>query len=244
MNADPYRPPPSVEQSALPIVALVLAIVGMCVPPLLLVAIVLAIVSLVKSHEPAYAQRKGLAIAALVLPLAAVPIVGILAAIAIPNFIRFQARAKQSECKVNLKAVHVAEKSYFAGHDAYSPRIGDIGFAPEAGNRYLYVIDLDGPLKPAGGPADPTQVGVEPDTHRYPSADPSAYRGAIPPDLEAELGVQGTCPDCDYTAVCVGNVDNDDTLDVWSVSSRERVDADGLSVPPGVPMHHVDDVSE
>ncbi|HEX9605302.1 MAG TPA: prepilin-type N-terminal cleavage/methylation domain-containing protein, partial [Myxococcales bacterium] len=33
-----------------------------------------------------------------------VAIIGILAAIAIPNFIKFQARSKQSEAKANLKA--------------------------------------------------------------------------------------------------------------------------------------------
>ncbi len=43
-----------------------------------------------------------------------VAIIGILAAIAIPNFVRFQARSKQSEAKVNLKSAFTAEKAYFA----------------------------------------------------------------------------------------------------------------------------------
>ena len=34
-----------------------------------------------------------------------VAIIGILAAIAIPNFIKFQAKSKQSEAKTNLKAI-------------------------------------------------------------------------------------------------------------------------------------------
>ena len=34
-----------------------------------------------------------------------VAIIGILAAIAVPNFIRFQARSKQAEAKANLKAL-------------------------------------------------------------------------------------------------------------------------------------------
>ncbi|RYZ36388.1 MAG: prepilin-type N-terminal cleavage/methylation domain-containing protein [Myxococcaceae bacterium] len=44
-----------------------------------------------------------------------VAIIGILAAIAIPNFIRFQAKSKQSEAKTNLKAIFTAQKAYFAG---------------------------------------------------------------------------------------------------------------------------------
>jgi prepilin-type N-terminal cleavage/methylation domain-containing protein len=42
-----------------------------------------------------------------------VAIIGILAAIAIPNFIKFQARSKQSEAKANLKAMFTAEKAFY-----------------------------------------------------------------------------------------------------------------------------------
>lgn len=231
MTPEPYRPPPPAEPSALPIVALVLALLGLCLPPLLLVAIVLAVISLVKSNEPAFATRKGLAIAALVVPLAFVPIVGVLAAIAIPNFIKFQSRSKAAECKANLKAAFIGAKLNFEEHDAYSPYVRDAAFSPEPGNRYLYVFDATGPLQEPGGPAVDGAVGVGPDTRRHPSASPAAYRAAIPPDLVAELGVRGTCPDCTFTAACVGNIDNDATLDVWSISSKDRVDADGLPVP-------------
>jgi type IV pilus assembly protein PilA len=48
-----------------------------------------------------------------------VAIIGILAAIAIPNFIKFQCRSKQSEAKGNLKALYVAEESYRAEADLY-----------------------------------------------------------------------------------------------------------------------------
>ena len=44
-----------------------------------------------------------------------VAIIGILAAIAIPNFIKFQCRSKQSEAKSQLKSMYVAQESYFAG---------------------------------------------------------------------------------------------------------------------------------
>jgi len=51
--------------------------------------------------------------------LLAVAIIGVLAAIAIPDFLRFQMRAKTSECKSNLKAIAVAEESYRAENDTY-----------------------------------------------------------------------------------------------------------------------------
>lgn len=48
-----------------------------------------------------------------------VAIIGILAAIAIPNFVKFQCRSKQSEAKGNLKALYVSEESYRAEGDKY-----------------------------------------------------------------------------------------------------------------------------
>src|SRR5882724_11411084 len=69
-----------------------------------------------------------------------VAIIGILAAIAIPNFIKFQARSKQSECKSNLKSMFTSEKSYKQEKDIYSTCISKIGFSPERGNRYGYVL--------------------------------------------------------------------------------------------------------
>src|ERR1044072_1317394 len=65
-----------------------------------------------------------------------VAIIGILAAIAIPNFVRFQAKSKQSEAKANLKAIFVAKKSNFAENDTFACNL--CNFVPEAGNRYTY----------------------------------------------------------------------------------------------------------
>jgi type IV pilus assembly protein PilA len=46
--------------------------------------------------------------------MVAVAIIGILAAIAIPNFVRFQLRSKTSEAKTNLASIRTAEEGYFA----------------------------------------------------------------------------------------------------------------------------------
>ena len=48
-----------------------------------------------------------------------VAIIGILAALAIPNFIRFQLRAKAGEGKTNLKAISVAQEGYFSEFSVY-----------------------------------------------------------------------------------------------------------------------------
>jgi type IV pilus assembly protein PilA len=251
----PQPPPPtSVRPSALPIVALVLTILGLCLLPLLPVGLVLAIVSLVKSGDPAYASRKTLAIVALVLSLVLSPVSLLItvflassvgsAAIAIPAFIKTEARSKQSEAKTYLKDALIAEKSYFEEHDRFTSDVVALNFETYAGNRYLYLFAAEGPVREAGAAPAPGRVGVGPDTRRYPEADLKRYRAALPPDLAQSLGVRGTCPECAVTVVAIGNIDNDDTLDVWSISSEDRVAADGTTVPAGVPMNHINDVEE
>jgi len=99
-----------------------------------------------------------------------VAIIGILAAIAIPNFLRFQLKAKSSEGKTNLAAIRTAEESYFAEYGNYisalpSPDVGlmaplnqkavfshavpgegfdRVGWAPEGGVFFNYAVEING----------------------------------------------------------------------------------------------------
>ena len=65
-----------------------------------------------------------------------VAIIGILATVAIPNFNKFQAKARQSEAKGNLSAVYSAEKSFYAEWSSYLADFRDIGFSPEGRLNY------------------------------------------------------------------------------------------------------------
>lgn len=56
-----------------------------------------------------------------------IAIIGILAAIAIPQFIKFQLRTKAGEGRVNLSGIRTAEESYFAEVGTFLP------FAPTPG---------------------------------------------------------------------------------------------------------------
>jgi type IV pilus assembly protein PilA len=94
-----------------------------------------------------------------------VAIIGILATIAIPNFNRFQAKAKQSEAKGNLTGLYTAEKSFYAEWSQYFADFRDIGFAPEG--KLTYMVGFAGannvsPNTPYNGPsgfsAAPTQI--------------------------------------------------------------------------------------
>jgi type IV pilus assembly protein PilA len=185
------------------------------------------------------------ALANIVLTAAMVPV---LALTAIPNFIHFQTRAKQPEAKANLKAAFVAERAYYEEKDAYSPNVSEVGFVPERGNRYAYLFDSKGHLSDRSGAvenADPAATGVDMDRFKW---------GALPPLSPdyltrtyaggAKLGVTGSCPKCDIVMVAVGNIDNDPTLDVWSIATFERTGPKGEVIPAGELFNDVNDVAE
>ncbi len=85
-----------------------------------------------------------------------VAIIGLLAALAIPNFIKFQAKARQSEAKSNLKAAYTAQKAYFGDKQTYYDVFSVIGFEPEMNNRYAYfaqtgITDTAGEVRTSAG---------------------------------------------------------------------------------------------
>lgn len=61
-------------------------------------------------------HQKGFSLVELMIVVA---IIGILAALAVPKFQMFQAKAKQSEAKNNLSHIYTLEMSYFGDNDTY-----------------------------------------------------------------------------------------------------------------------------
>jgi type IV pilus assembly protein PilA len=60
-----------------------------------------------------------------------VAIIGILAAIAIPNYQKYQAKARQAEAKTALAAVHTALKSFAVEASSYTACLRKAGYEPE-----------------------------------------------------------------------------------------------------------------
>lgn len=71
-----------------------------------------------------------------------VAIIGILAAIAIPNYQGFQARARQSEAKASLGGLYTAEKSFRVDSPVYSENFVTLGWGPEGA--MVYTVGFSG----------------------------------------------------------------------------------------------------
>src|SRR5881409_3165882 len=69
-----------------------------------------------------------------------VAIIGILAAIAIPNFMTYQAKSKQSEAKVGLGGIFTTATSFFAENNTYTVvNASNLGYSPAGSPRYSFV---------------------------------------------------------------------------------------------------------
>ncbi len=93
-----------------------------------------------------------------------VAIVGILAAIAIPNFLNYQAKSQQAEAKANLGAIFTNVTAYSAENSAPTPNDGyvgaslpSIGFAVSGAARYLYTLNA---VAPTTGTFTATATGI------------------------------------------------------------------------------------
>ena len=69
-----------------------------------------------------------------------VAIIGIIAAIAIPNFLTYQAKTKQTEARTNLGIIFSAQVSYFGENDFFASSVGTLGWVPIGTTRYAYSI--------------------------------------------------------------------------------------------------------
>ncbi|WP_375758610.1 fimbrial protein [Corallococcus exercitus] len=196
------------------------------------------------TRAPAGSRRKWFFLA---LGLLVCPCIGTVAVGTMRNFIRFGQRARAAECKSNLKAWYTLQQAHFRDTRTYEPIFAKVGFAPERSNRYAYFAGT-GPMEVRDEarrevPEGAVAIGV--DTFWFTQLRPIGVE-ALPPPVKGRLGLSGTCPDCDITLACVGNTDEDATLDVWILSTGplDLQDKDGENAEPGFPVQLVDDTQD
>ena len=103
-------------------------------------------------------NKKGFTLIELMIVVA---IIGILAAIAIPDFLTFQAKAKQSEAKGNLGAIFTTQVAYYGENDGYANDdcFDLLHWSPEGQTRYSYFCGDDDIANLAGtGTGSPDDV--------------------------------------------------------------------------------------
>jgi type IV pilus assembly protein PilA len=143
-----------------------------------------------------------------------VAIIGILAAIAIPNFIAYQAKSKQSEAKVSLGAIFTSAVAYQAESNpqSYVPTsISAIGWQPSGSPRYSfwYAVDVANP----NGPGTPTAFG-------------GGSVSATPCNVNStpsQNGAAVAASTSGFTTGAKGNIDGDVACDEWTMNDQRTL---------------------
>jgi type IV pilus assembly protein PilA len=150
-----------------------------------------------------------------------VAIIGILAAIAIPNFLRFQAKSRTTEARTNLGAIFTGQTAYFGEANTYGT-FANIGWGPTGTPRYQYAmgvnVTIGAPTAPGQVGADLTGDGVIPTWSGNLNGATDNGAAAVPaaPDNVAMPSNSG------FIAGAAGNIDNDNTdvLDAWTINEN------------------------
>ncbi len=86
-----------------------------------------------------------------------VAIIGILAAVAIPQYSKYQSRARQSEAKIALSAIYTGEQSFVIENNTYTACLNQIGAANDTNSRRHYTYGFANAIANGAtcGPATP-----------------------------------------------------------------------------------------
>lgn len=130
-----------------------------------------------------------------------VAVLGLIAAIAVPNYIRYMSKSRQSEARVNLSAIFVSEVSYFGEFSQFGA-FNQTGWTVAATtNRYAYRVGAGATV---GQDLIPPGIGADPGDNTI-----------IP------AGIAGA-PSPGFTATATANLDGDAFIDQWHVNDLKQ----------------------
>jgi type IV pilus assembly protein PilA len=151
-----------------------------------------------------------------------VAIIGILAAIAIPNFVRFQLRSKAGEGKLNLVGIRVAEISYFGEYGTY------IDFGPEPATNGVTPAPFNTTKRQWGACAQPIDltspgycvIGYFPEGPTYYDYGSQSQLAGTPPAPNS-VGTE-------FFADAISDIDGDTNTNLFGVRVPQQGDENGV----------------
>tara|TARA_B100001248_G_scaffold260619_1_gene249356 strand:- start:528 stop:1091 length:564 start_codon:yes stop_codon:yes gene_type:complete len=160
----------------------------------------------------------------------AVAIIGILAAIAIPNYQKFQRKSRQSDAKSQLSGIYQANKIYIGDYGQYTASFRAMNYSPDGRIQYDCgwpgAIGIQVPRDAAQRPALPN-VGISTSVG-WCNGGPGAgtectdgttdITGATPPIVGAAAPAVG--PPATFTAACAGEIGGAQP-DQWTIDQAK-----------------------
>ena len=159
-----------------------------------------------------------------------VAIIGILSAVAIPNFKKYQAKAKTSEAKLELASLYSIETAAMADYDHYGTCVSDLGYSA-TGRGYYRVgfsaaSSANAQIRTGGGTCSDTTFHTVPSTHltvkgtkatasKITTADATNGFSTLP-----AVATNGST----FTAGAIGKISPDTTkFDAWTINQNKAL---------------------
>jgi len=124
-------------------------------------------------------------------------IISILVTMAWPDFYRSAASANHCMAPYNLKLIYKAEKEYHSRNGEYSASFEKLNWVHKDRDRFCYQLSDSAIFKPA--------------------SEYEKYDCTLPPGIKPFVSKDR------FLIIAVGNIDNDATLDVWSINEKKEL---------------------
>ncbi len=150
-----------------------------------------------------------------------VAIIGILSAVAIPNFKQYQAKAKTSEAKLQLAAVYSAETALQSDWDSFGTCLSDMGYIAPA--RGYYIIGFTGEsaananIVNNGGACSNGSYFLTPTTTHVTVNNTKSKAGDIP--TTSKVPTTGNT----FEVAAVGVISDSGTIDTWLMNQDKNL---------------------
>ena len=180
------------KTSGLAITSLVLGILGIFYGITAIPGLILGIIAYRDiKRRPKEISGKGLALAGIITSaITFILSIGVIVAIMIPSFFRFQAKALQSEARVNLRIIYNLQMEFYNQNNRYARSFEELDWSPVGKTRYAYFLTKES--------------SIQPEDRLY----------------ELPRGVEAYVDEYGFQIIAVGNIDSDKSLDVWMIDTN------------------------
>ena len=161
-----------------------------------------------------------------------IAVVGVIAAIAIPSFVTFQCRAKQSEAKTTLSSLYTAEKAFYADYGFYTSDLVALDWQPMGNPQYVYGFAYAGPDELRRDDRQPEDYDdARQDTLHEDVIAQGGFQTAKMVDAEGNALVPEDLPEDSWVekdrfkAAAVADLSDDASgrLDVWTIDDQRNL---------------------